>query len=196
MKINRLTPRNHKYLSPLGVIPTPPKILFFRGQIPAERCISVAIVGTRKPTAYGKEVTHTLATELAKKGIVIISGLALGVDAIAHRAALEAKGTTIAILANSVDRIYPRTNHALGEQIIANGGAIMSEYEPPTDARDFQFLQRNRIVSGLADAVIITEAAKRSGTLATATHALEQAKKCLSCPATSPARSQPAATHY
>lgn len=182
MKINRLTPRNHKYLSPLGVIPTPPKILFFRGQIPAERCISVAIVGTRKPTAYGKEVTHTLATELAKKGIVIISGLALGVDAIAHRAALEAKGTTIAILANSVDRIYPCTNHALGEQIIANGRAIMSEYEPPTDARDFQFLQRNRIVSGLADAVIITEAAKRSGTLATATHALEQGKEVFVVP--------------
>jgi DNA processing protein len=182
MKINRLTPRNHKYLAPLEAIPTPPKILFFRGQLPADRHISVAIVGTRKPTPYGKEVTHTLATELAKRGVVIISGLALGVDAIAHKAALEAKGTTIAILANSVDRIYPRTNHALGEQIIASGGAVMSEYEPPTDARDFQFLQRNRLVSGLADAVIITEAARRSGTLATATHALEQGKEVFVVP--------------
>lgn len=78
-----------------------------------------------KSTPYGQEVTHTLATELARKGIVIISGLALGVDAIAHKVALEVGGTTIAILANSVDRIYPRTNHALGEQIIASGGAVM-----------------------------------------------------------------------
>jgi DNA processing protein len=182
MKINRLTPRNHKYLAPLAAIPTPPKILFFRGQLPSERCISIAIVGTRKPTPYGKEVTHTLATELAKRGVVIVSGLALGVDAIAHKAALEVDGTTIAILANSVDRIYPRTNHALGEQIIESGGAVMSEYEPPTDARAFQFLQRNRIVSGLSDAIIITEAAKRSGTLATAMHALEQGKEVFVVP--------------
>lgn len=182
MKINRVTPRKHKYLAPLAAIPTPPKVLFFRGELPSERCISVAIVGTRKPTPYGKEVTHTLASELALRGIVIISGLALGVDAIAHKAALEAGGTTIAVLANSVDRIYPRTNHSLGEQIIANRGAIISEYEPPTDARDYQFLQRNRIVSGLSDAVIITEAAQRSGTLATAMHALEQGKEVFVVP--------------
>jgi len=182
MKINRVTPRNHKYLASLVAIPTPPKILFFRGELPAERCISVAIVGTRKPTSYGKEVTHTLGYDLAKRGVVIVSGLALGVDAIAHKATLEANGTTIAVLANSVDRIYPRTNHSLGEQIISSGGAVMSEYEPPTDARDYQFLQRNRIVSGLSDAVIITEAAKRSGTLATAMHALEQGKEVFVVP--------------
>lgn len=182
MKINRVTPRKHKYLAPLAAIPTPPKVLFFRGELPSERCISVAIVGTRKPTPYGKEVTHMLTSELARRGIVIISGLALGVDAIAHKAALEAGGTTIAVLANSVDRIYPRTNHNLGEQIIASGGAIISEYEPPTDARDYQFLQRNRIVSGLSDAVIITEAAQRSGTLATAMHALEQGKEVFVVP--------------
>lgn len=182
MKINRVTPGKHKYLAPSVNIPTPPKLLFFRGQLPSERCISVAIVGTRKPTTYGKEVTHKLAVDLAKRGVVIISGLALGVDAIAHKGALEAGGTTIAVLANSVDDIYPRSNRALGEQILEQGGAILSEYEPPTSARDFQFLERNRIVSGLSDAVIITEAAQRSGTLATAAHALEQGREVFVVP--------------
>lgn len=182
MKINRATPRKHKYLAPLAHIPTPPELLFFRGQLPPERCISVAIVGTRKPTTYGKEVTHKLAVDLAKRGVVIISGLALGVDAIAHKGALEAGGRTIAALANSVDEIYPRSHRGLGEEIIVQGGALLSEYEPPTAARDFQFLERNRIVSGLADAVIITEAAKRSGTLATAAHALEQGREVFVVP--------------
>jgi len=136
----------------------------------------VAIIGTRQPTRYGKEVCHMLAYDLAKKGVPIISGLALGIDGIAHQAALEAGGNTIAVLANSVDQIYPRTNQGIGENILASGGVILSEYEPPTDARDFQFLERNRIVSGLSDAVIIIEAAKRSGTLATATHALAQGR--------------------
>lgn len=182
MKINRVTPRKHKYLAPLANIPSPPKLLFFRGHLPPERRISVAIVGTRKPTAYGKEVTHKLAVDLAKRGVVIVSGLALGVDAIAHKGALEAGGATIAVLANSVDDIYPRSNRALGEQMIEKGGAILSEYEPPTGARDFQFLERNRIVSGLSDAIIITEAAQRSGTLATATHALEQGREVFVVP--------------
>jgi DNA processing protein len=176
MKIKRTTPDKHKYLHTLGVIPTPPEIIFFNGVLPAERVPTVAIVGTRKPTAYGKEVAHQLAFELAKKGVVIVSGLALGTDAIAHRAALEANGTTLAVLANSVDTIYPRNHAALAEAIIANGGAILSEYEPPTSARSYQFLARNRIVSGLSDAIIIVEAAARSGTLSTAMHALEQGK--------------------
>lgn len=182
MKINRVTPRKHKYLAPLVTIPTPPKLLFFRGHLPPERCTSVAIVGTRKPTTYGKEVTHRLAVDLAKRGVVIVSGLALGVDTIAHKGALEAGGQTIAVLANSVDEIYPRSNRALGEEMIEQGGAILSEYEPPTGARDFQFLERNRIVSGLSDAIIITEAAQRSGTLATAAHALEQGREVFVVP--------------
>lgn len=105
-----------------------------------------------------------------------MSGLALGVDAIAHRGALEAGGTTVAVLANSVDYIYPSSHQSLGQQILDSGGAILSEYEPPTEARTFQFLARNRIVSGLSDAIIIIEAAKRSGTLSTAMHALEQGR--------------------
>lgn len=182
MKINRATPEKHKYLHLLGVIPTPPAAIYFTGHLPAERIPSVAIVGTRKPTAYGKEVAHSLAFELAKRGVVIISGLALGTDAVAHRAALEAGGTTIAVLANSVDTIYPRSHKALADEIIANSGAILSEYEPPREARSYQFLARNRIVSGLSDAIIIVEAAARSGTLSTATHALDQGKEVFVVP--------------
>lgn len=176
IKINKVTPEKHKYLAPLTAISKPPQYIFFTGTLPEVRQPTVAIVGTRKPTHYGQEVTHRLAYELAKRGVVIVSGLALGTDGIAHRGALEAGGVTIAILANSVDTIYPKSHQTLGEQIIAQGGAIMSEYEPPVSARDFQFLARNRIVSGLSDAVIITEAALRSGTLSTAARALEQGK--------------------
>ena len=152
------------------------------GKLPANRQPTVAIVGSRKPTAYGKEVTYQLAYDLAKKGIIIVSGLAFGVDGIAHRATLDAGGITLAVLANSVDIIYPATNKGLSKDIIDGGGAIISEYEPTTLARDFQFLERNRIVSGLSDAVIVTEAASRSGTLSTVMHALEQGREVFVVP--------------
>lgn len=142
----------------------------------------MAIVGTRKPTSYGKEVTARFAGELARKGIVIVSGLALGVDGIAHRAALEAGGTTLAVLANGLPEIYPATHKSLAEEILKSGGAIISEYEPHTSARPHFFLERNRIVSGLADAIIITEAAARSGTMNTAAHALDQGKEVFVVP--------------
>lgn len=182
MKINRVTPAKHNYLHTLTNISKVPKYVFFTGVLPPERVVTVAIVGTRKPTTYGKEVAHTLAFDLAKRGVAIVSGLALGIDAVAHRAALEANGTTIAVLANSVDQIYPRSNTDLAHKIIECGGAILSEYEPPTDARNYQFLARNRIVSGISDAVIVIEAAARSGTLATVTHALEQGKEVFVVP--------------
>lgn len=182
MKINRATPAKHNYLQLLAYIPASPKQIFIMGKLPSQRVPSVAIVGTRKPSSYGKEVTQQLSYDLAKKGIVIISGLALGVDGIAHRAALEAGGTTIAVLANGLPQIYPATHKDLADQIIQSGGAILSEYEPETTARSYQFLQRNRIVSGLSDAIIITEAAARSGTLNTAMHALEQGKEVFVVP--------------
>ena len=182
MKINRATPDKHNYLRLLSEVPSPPKQLYVMGTLPAERLPSVAIVGTRKPSSYGKEVTQRLAYDLAKKGLVIISGLALGVDGIAHRAALEAGGITIAVLANGLPQIYPATHKDLADQITKQGGAVLSEYEPETSARTYQFLQRNRIVSGLSDAIIITEAAARSGTLNTAMHALEQGKEVFVVP--------------
>jgi DNA processing protein len=182
MKINRATPAKHNYLQLLANITASPKQIFIMGKLPSQRVPSVAIVGTRKPSSYGKEVTQQLSYDLARKGIVIISGLALGVDGIAHRAALEAGGTTIAVLANGLPQIYPATHKDLADQIIQSGGAILSEYEPETAARSYQFLQRNRIVSGLSDAIIITEAAARSGTLNTAMHALEQGKEVFVVP--------------
>lgn len=182
MKSNKISPLSHPYLQVLETIALPPKELYSIGILPSERKTSVAIVGTRKPSSYGKEVTEQLAHELAKKGIVIISGLALGVDSIAHRAALEAGGTTIAVLGNGLPRIYPSTHKALAEQIVKSGGAIISEYPEGTPPIGFRFLERNRIVSGLADAIIITEAASRSGTLNTAGHALEQGKELFVVP--------------
>ncbi|HET6747458.1 MAG TPA: DNA-processing protein DprA [Candidatus Saccharimonadales bacterium] len=182
MKINRIFPDKHKYLQITDCIAKKPKTLYYRGTLPETRLPSVAIVGTRKPSAYGKEIAHRLSTELAKEGIVIISGLALGIDGIAHRACLQTGGKTIAVLGNSVDHIYPRNHLGLAEQIIEQGGAVLSEYEPPTEARNYHFLERNRIVSGLADIVVIVEAAARSGTLNTASHAIEQGKHLFAVP--------------
>lgn len=142
----------------------------------------VAIVGTRKPTPYGKEVTFNLAYNLAKRGVIIVSGLAFGVDAIAHRGAMEAGGTTIAILPSGLENIYPGTHRKLAEQIVEKGGALISEYESSVCPQKYQFLARNRIVSGLTDAVIITEAGERSGTLSTTNHALDQNKEVFAVP--------------
>lgn len=182
MKINQISPKSHNFLQIIDAIVLMPKRLYYIGTLPEHRLPTVAIVGTRKPTAYGTEVTAKIAGDLARRGVVIISGMALGIDAIAHRAALEAGGTTIAVQANGLDKLTPATNRQLGEDIIKRGGAIISEYEPNVPARDFQFLERNRIVSGLADAVLITEAAARSGTLNTAKHALEQGKEVFVVP--------------
>lgn len=181
-KINQIRPQDNKFTQILKNIAVVPKTLYYIGNLPAERLPAVAIVGTRKPTRYGVEVTEMLAGELARKGIIIVSGLALGIDAIAHRAALEASGTTIAVQANGLASIRPLTNRQLGEDIIIQGGAIISEYEPNTVPFQSQFLERNRIVSGLSDAVLITEASARSGTLNTARHALEQGREVFVVP--------------
>lgn len=182
MKINHISPQDNKYTQIITTIAVAPKRLYYIGKLPEYRRPTVAIVGTRKPTTYGREVTQLFANDLARRGIVIVSGMALGVDAIAHRAALDAGGTTIAIQANGLSKLTPTTNRQIGEDIITSGGAIISEYEPDIPARDFQFLERNRIVSGLSDAILITEAAARSGTLNTASHALDQGREVFVVP--------------
>lgn len=184
MKINNISPDKHKYLQSVGSISKSPELLYCMGTLPADRIASVAVVGTRKPTKYGEEVTTTIVAELARQGIVIISGLALGVDALAHRAALDARGTTLAVLAGSLPRIQPAANQALGERILREGGAILSEHGPdePYVVGKWSFLERNRLVAGLADAVLITEASAQSGTLNTAMHALEQGKEVFVVP--------------
>ena len=181
-KINEIRPADSDYLARLADIDTAPDKIYYRGQLPSQRRPSVAIVGTRKPTAYGREVTEKIASALARRGIIIISGLAIGIDAIAQKSALEAGGTTISVLANGLHRIYPSTNQRLSEQIVAAGGAIISEYDSGIEPMQYRFLERNRIVSGLADIVVITEAAAHSGTLNTAGHALNQGREIFVVP--------------
>lgn len=182
MKINTISPDEAEYTQILTTIAKSPKKLHYIGTLPATRTLSVAIVGTRRPSAYGREVTHRLAYDLASRGVTIVSGLALGVDAIAHAAAIEAGGTTVAVLGNGLPHVQPTSNRALGESIVTHNGAIISEYPDGEDARPYYFLERNRLVSGLADAIIITEATSRSGTLNTAAHALEQGKEIFVVP--------------
>ncbi|HRC27783.1 MAG TPA: DNA-processing protein DprA [Candidatus Saccharimonas sp.] len=177
MKINNISPLKHKYLQITSVIAKPPQMLHYIGMLPDTRVPTIAIVGTRKPTSYGREVTERLAYDLAKRGIVVVSGLALGVDAIAHAAALDAGGTTLAVLPCGLPKIAPATNHQLAHRIVAGGGALISEYTADAPvAWKSHMLERNRLVAGLADAILITEASARSGTLNTAGHALEQGK--------------------
>ncbi len=182
-KVNKLTVSDPSYPHLLRQIQNPPKNIFVVGSINAlQSKESLAVIGTRKPTAYGKSVTQQLVTEVASKQIPIISGLALGVDGIAHRTALEAGGSTIAVLPCGPDKIYPQTNHGLAQMIVKNNGALISEYPPGTPPLRQHFIARNRIVSGLATAVLITEAAEKSGTLHTANFALEQGRAVLAAP--------------
>lgn len=174
----------HGFPERLRSIPQPPSSLHFISDTWGDLMTRprIAIVGSRKVTAYGRAVTIQLATELARAGVVVVSGLALGIDSIAHRAVLDAGGLTIAVLAGGLDKIYPTTHTQLAEQIVRQGGALISEYPEGTPSRKYNFIERNRLVSGLSDAVLIIEAAEKSGTLHTATFALEQGRDVLAVP--------------
>ena len=184
MEINRIHPDEHIFTQRLASIANPPKSLCFMGTLPTSGAPVVAIVGSRKPSAYGREVTEQLASDLATAGCIIVSGLALGIDGIAQKAALEAGGTVIGVIPNELPDISPQTNYKLAMNIIEKGGAILSEWKKGDGkvVNSWSFLERNRLVSGLADAVIITEAAERSGTLNTAAHALSQGRDVFAVP--------------
>jgi DNA processing protein len=139
-------------------------------------------VGSRAVSPYGQQVTRQFATQLAERGVTIISGLAFGVDSIAHESALEAGGKTIAVLPGSVDTIYPRQHEQLAERILAQGGAVISEYPPGTSVMKHHFIERNRLIAGLTDAVLIPEAALKSGSIHTANFAIDQGKDVLAVP--------------
>ena len=178
MEIKRILPDEHIFTQRLAHIANPPKSLCYMGKLPEANAPVVSIVGSRKPSAYGKEVTERLATELASAGCIIVSGLALGVDGIAQKAALEASGTVVAVVPNELPDISPRTNYKLAMDIIKKGWAVISEWMKGDNkiVNRWSFLERNRLVSGLADGIIITEATERSGTLNTASHALNQGR--------------------
>lgn len=182
MKINAISPEKSDFTKVLVNIAKAPKKLHYIGKLPESRVPTVAIVGTRRPSSYGKEVTYRLGYDLAQRGIIVVSGLALGVDAVAHKAALEAGGITVAVLGNPLPDISPPSNRGLAEAIVQKNGAVISEYEQGAGVFPSNFLERNRIVAGLADAIIITEATNRSGTLNTAARALEQGKELFVVP--------------
>ncbi len=180
----KLVPSSKNYPRALLNIAQPPKQLFWLGAIPekllANPCISV--VGSRKVSPYGKAVTSKIVGDLAKQGVVIVSGLALGVDSIAHEAALKAKGLTIAVLPCGLDRVYPASHHHLAKEILQKGGALVTEYNEGEEIFAGNFIARNRIVAGLGLGVLITEAAEKSGTLHTANFALEQGNDVFAVP--------------
>ncbi len=212
-KINQISPLEHDFTEVLEHIVLKPKTLYFYGKIPenmsktndknnlkqhqnpqkssaknrtnskTERPKTVAIVGSRHNTKYGEEIAYRLAYELGKRGAVVVSGLAFGIDSIAHRGCLDAGGTTVAILGTPIDQIYPRAHKPLAEEIIEKNGAIISEYAPGDSVLPkVSFLERNRLISGLSDIVIIVEAAEKSGSLNTATHAINQGKDVFAVP--------------
>lgn len=176
MKINKVTQQHKQFPAYLREISSVPKELYFLGNWLHDYLPAVAIIGTRKITRYGEEVTYSLAYDLAKHGVTIISGLALGVDGTAHRAALEAGGRTIAVLAGGLDEITPATHRTLAINILRKNGTILSEYPASTPSLKQNFIARNRIISALSDMVIISESAESGGSLATANFALEQNK--------------------
>lgn len=176
MKINKVTKQHKHYPSYLKDITYPPKELFYIGEPLDGYLPAVTIVGSRKLSSYGEEVTYRLAYDLAQQGITVVSGLALGADGAAHRGAIAAGGYTVAVLACGLDTIYPASHRQLAIDLLKQGGTILSEYPEGTPALKQHFIARNRIVAALSDMVIVTEAAENSGSLITANYALEQNK--------------------
>ncbi|HSX14396.1 MAG TPA: DNA-processing protein DprA [Candidatus Saccharimonadales bacterium] len=191
MQISEITPIDSNYPDSLREIPSVPKTLYFLGELPNRP--TVAIVGARRPTEYGKRVTYQLASELASAGIAIVSGLAYGLDSIAHTGALDAGGQTIAVLAGGLHKIYPAGHRNLAIRILQSGGGIVSEYPEGMPSLRQYFPARNRIVSGLSLAVIIPEAEASSGSLITAKFALNQNRLVMAVPGniTSPTSAGP-----
>nr|BAL56938.1 DNA protecting protein DprA [uncultured Chloroflexota bacterium] len=179
--IQVLTWQDAAYPKRLREIEQPPPVLYLRGEILPEDDFAVAIVGTRRVTPYGRQVTEEIASFLAAQGMTIVSGLARGVDGLAHLAALRAGGRTIAVLGSGVDQIYPPEHRQLAEKIMEQG-AVISDYPPGTPPEAANFPPRNRIISGLSQAVILTEAGENSGALLTAEFAANQGREVFAVP--------------
>jgi len=174
--------KDKNYPELLKQIYSPPKTLFCLGKLKAKEKYPLAVVGTRKISAYGKKITKYLVKELVKRDFTIISGLALGVDTIAHEAALENKGRTIAVLGSGIERIYPFQNKNLARKIILTNNALISEYPANTPPSKWTFPARNRIISGMSLGTLVIEAPEKSGALITARFALDQGREVFAVP--------------
>ncbi len=169
------------YPARLRQIPHPPPVLYIQGELTPQDEVAVALVGTRRASAYGRQVAETLARELAHHRVTVVSGLALGIDTVAHQAALDAGGRTLAVLGSGVDQIYPARNRGLALRVAAQG-ALISEYPLGTRAEAANFPPRNRIISGLSLAVVVVEAGERSGARITAEFAADQGREVFAVP--------------
>lgn len=180
--IAAVTRQDAEYPVRLRAIVDAPPVLFVRGRMSLEDSRTIAIVGSRNGSEYGRRMAYRIARDLALRGITVVSGLALGVDGAAHRGAVDAKARTVAVLGSGVDIIYPYQHLMLSEEIIANGGSIISEFQPGTVPHGGHFPVRNRIISGMCEGILLVEGAKRSGTMSTINFALEQGREVFALP--------------
>ena len=184
--IYRIDPNSPEWPELLCELPEKarPKELFVRGTLPPKDTLIVSIVGTRKPTTYGRDMAEDIARTLTLRGIVIASGMALGIDTVAHQTALAEGTPTLAILGNGLSEsvIYPKENLALSREIVESGGAIISEYKDDQKPELWTFPQRNRIIAGIAKAVVVIEAGEKSGALITARFATEYNREVFALP--------------
>lgn len=181
LKLQVITIDDQIYPPLLKEIADPPVLLYYHGQIPRDQP-AVAIVGSRRCTSYGQTVAQELTRELALTGVIIVSGLAIGIDGVVHRAVVEAKMPTIAVLPCGLDKIYPASHGQLAREIIQTGGAIISELAPGVEAVQYNFPVRNRIIAGLSLGVVVIEATEKSGSLLTAKSALDYNREVFAVP--------------
>lgn len=177
-----VTVLDREYPEQLRHIARPPWVIYIRGDPAVLSVPSVAVVGTRKPTAYGRRMADELAAGLASAGIVVVSGLARGIDGAAHLGALRTGGVTVAVLGSGLDRVYPPEHAALAERIVRSGGAIVSEYPPGTLPRAGLFPERNRIIAGLSLGTVVVEASEQSGAMITASLAADAGREVFAVP--------------
>jgi len=178
-----ILPDDESYPRLLREIASPPFVLFLRGNARVLSAPQIAIVGTRKPTPYGLRSAEEFAYQLSALGVVVTSGLALGIDTAAHKGALKANRPTVAVLATGCEKIYPPENEKLAKEILKTGGVLVSEFPPNTAVRKQNFPNRNRIISGLSLGVLVAEAPEDSGALITASYAIEQNRQVFAIPA-------------
>lgn len=182
MQICQIQLSDSTYPGSLRNISSVPKLLYTLGNLHNVPELLISIVGSRRPTQYGIDATYQLAYELADQGVGIVSGLALGIDTVAHRGALDAGGYTIAVLACGLDRIYPSSNRELAKRILVKDGAIISEQPEGVPPLKHHFIARNRIIAGLSEATLVPEADASSGSLITVNFALEQNRQIMALP--------------